>query len=89
MPAERLSPLAVKILARVWRDNAIGDRSIAESKVKEELSVAQDEWVSETQILQNGGFLTILKGSETSLSLTPLGLAILRQIEEDNLQELR
>jgi hypothetical protein len=90
MPPESLSPLDEKILASVWKLNALGNRAVSEGRVKTDLAIAQDELTAETQKLQTQGFLSRLKvGEEVSLSLTHLGLAILRQIEEDNLQELK
>jgi len=90
MPPESLSPLAEKILASVWKLNALGNRAVSEGRVKIDLAIAQDELTAETQKLQAQGFLSRLKvDEEVSLSLTHLGLAILRQIEEDNLQELK
>jgi len=90
MPPESLSPLAEKILATVWKLNALGNRAVSEGRMKADLAVAQDELTAETQKLQAQGFLSRLKvGEEVSLTLTHLGLAILRQIEEDNLQELK
>ncbi len=90
MPPESLSPLAEKILATVWKLNALGNRAVSEGRVKIDLAIAQDELTAETQKLQAQGFLSRLKvGEGVSLSLTHLGLAILRQIEEDNLQELK
>ncbi|HKM78155.1 MAG TPA: hypothetical protein VJZ03_03690 [Candidatus Bathyarchaeia archaeon] len=90
MPPESLSPLAEKILATVWKLNALSNRAVSEGRVKTDLAIAQDELTAETQKLQTQGFLSRLKvGEEVSLSLTHLGLAILRQIEEDNLQELK
>ena len=90
MPPEGLSALAERILAALWKLDALGDRSVSERKVKTELAIAQDELTAETQKLQAHGFLSRLKvDEEVSLSLTPLGIAILRQIEEDHLQELK
>ncbi len=90
MPPESLPPLAEKILAALWKLNALGNRSISERRLKADLAITQDELTAETQKLQAQGFLIRLKvGEEVSLSLTHLGLAILRQIEEDNLQELK
>ncbi|MGA2785065.1 MAG: hypothetical protein ABSF09_10255 [Candidatus Bathyarchaeia archaeon] len=90
MSPDSLSPLAEKILATVWKLNGLGNRSIPEERVKTDLSITQDELIAETQKLQAQGFLSRIKVDEVvSLSLTPLGLAILRQIEEDSLQELK
>ena len=90
MSPDSLTTLAEKILATVWKLNALCNRSIPQERVKTDLSITQDELIAETQKLQAQGFLSRIKVDEVdSLSLTPLGLAILRQIEEDSLQELK
>ena len=90
MPLDSLTPLAERILLTVWKLNAIGARFVSEDSVKAELSVAIDELTKEIQNLYTQGFLSKTTINEkTSISLTALGLAILRQIEEDKLQELK
>lgn len=90
MPSQSLTPLAEKILLTVWKLNGLGSHSVPEDSVKGELSLTIEELAQEMQILHTLGFLskeTVDK--KASVSLTPLGLAILRQIEEDKLQELK
>jgi RIO-like serine/threonine protein kinase len=90
MPLDSLTPLAERILLTVWKLNAIGARFVNEDSVRAELSVAIDELTKEIQNLRTQGFLSKTTINEkTSISLTALGLAILRQIEEDKLQELK
>jgi RIO-like serine/threonine protein kinase len=90
MPLDSLTPLAERILLTVWKLNAIGARFVSEDSVRAELSVAIDELTKEIQNLYTQGFLSKTTINEkTSISLTALGLAILRQIEEDKLQELK
>jgi len=90
MPAGGLPALSEKILSTVWKLNSTGQKAVPEDTVRLELSVAIDDFVKETEMLHKQGFLSRLKVDEKpSLSLTPLGLAILRQIEEDNLEELK
>ena len=85
-----LPALSGKILSTVWRMNATGQKVVSEDTVRGELSLTNDEFVKEVDRLQNQGFLSRVKVNEKpSLCLTPLGLAILRQIEEDNLEELK
>ncbi len=89
MPDNQLSELSGKILLSLWRLNGIGPRAIQEQILKADLKVESDHFSQETEALTMQGFLdkSTLEG-KTSFSLTPLGLAILRQLEEDKLQEL-
>ena len=89
MPSNSLSGLGEKILLAVWKLNEVGKRSVTEETLKAELSDAADDFSQELQTLQDLGFI-VKAGADgrTELALTPIGLAILRQIEEDKLQEL-
>ena len=90
MPPEGLSSLAESILLAVWKLQALGSRSVLEEAVRSKVSVPADEFNAETGRLSELGFLTRQEiDQKPSLSLTALGLAILRQVEEDNLQELK
>jgi len=90
MPSDTLSVLGEKILLAIWKSNAIGIRSVAEDVLKSELSNSGDGFSQELETLQDLAFITSEnKDGRTEFALTPLGLAILRQIEEDKLQELR
>lgn len=90
MPAGSLPPLSEKILSTVWKMNTAGQKAIPEDTVRSELSASNEEFAKEAEMLQKQGFLSRVKVNEKhSLFLTPLGLAILRQIEENNLEELK
>jgi predicted transcriptional regulator len=90
MPGGSLPALSEKILGTVWKMNAAGQKAVAEDTVRAELSATIDEFAKEAEMLQKQGFLSRVKVNEkSSLFLTALGLAILRQIEEDNLEELK
>jgi len=90
MPSDTLSVLGEKILLAVWKANAIGIRSAAEDALRSELSDSNGDFLQELNTLQDLGFITTGNtDGQTEFALTPLGLAILRQIEEDKLQELR
>jgi predicted transcriptional regulator len=90
MPAQGLPPLSEKILSILWKMNAAGQKAVPEDTVRAELSATNDELANEAEMLQKHGFLSRTKINEKpSLSLTPLGIAILRQIEEDKLEELK
>ncbi|MGO9644013.1 MAG: hypothetical protein ACLPY5_04625 [Candidatus Bathyarchaeia archaeon] len=89
MPDNQLSELSGKILLSLWRLNGIGPRAIQEQILKADLKVESEQFFQETDVLTRQGFLdkSTLEG-QTAFSLTSLGLAILRQLEEDKLQEL-
>jgi DNA-binding HxlR family transcriptional regulator len=90
MPSDTLSVLGEKILLALWKSNAAGVRSMGEDALRSELSDSADGLSQELKTLQDLGF--IVRGNDdgqTKFVLTPLGLAILRQIEEDKLEELR
>ena len=89
MASDTLSVLGEKILLAVWKLNVVGIRSVAEEALRAELPDSSDGFSQELQTLQDLGF--VVKGNtneRNEFALTPLGLAILRQIEEDKLQEL-
>jgi DNA-binding HxlR family transcriptional regulator len=90
MPSDTLSVLGARILLTVWKLNAVGTRPVAEEALRAELPDSSDDFSQELQTLQDLGF--VVKGNteneKNEFALTPLGLAILRQIEEDKLQEL-
>jgi hypothetical protein len=81
-----------RILLALWRMKGVGKNRIREESLKAELGSNQSNDLLNGEImnLQIGGFLEkIAGGDQKGISLTPLGLAILRQIEEDKLQELK
>jgi len=91
MPLQALSDLGEQILLTLWRLRGIGNKFVKQENLRADLAVDSDQtWVGEIANLQTEGFLTStnLDGQDV-VSLTPLGLAILRQIEEDKLQELK
>ena len=90
MPSDTLSVLGQKILLAVWKSNALGVKGVTEDALKTEVADSSEGFPQELKTLEDLGF--IIKGnsnSPTQFTLTPLGLAILRQVEEDKLQELR
>ena len=89
MPSGTLSGLGERILLAVWKLNGVGNRSVTEHILKAELSGVSDDISQELQRLQEQGFIVRTEAGETAeFALTPIGLAILRQVEEDKLQEL-
>jgi len=91
MPPQALSDLGEQILLTLWRLRGIGNKFVKQEKLRADLAVNSDQtWVGEIANLQTEGFLTSTNlDGQDAVSLTPLGLAILRQIEEDKLQELK
>ena len=90
MPMESLPLFSEKILSTVWKMNTAGQKAVPEDTVKDELSISNDEFTKWVEMLQKQGFLSRVKVNEKpSLFLTPLGIAILRQIVEDSLEELK
>jgi hypothetical protein len=85
-----LSEISGRILMSVWKLNGIGSRAVQEQTLRLDLKLESDQFLYETEMLTQRGFLdrSIIEG-QPAFSLTPLGLAILRQLEEDRLQELR
>ena len=90
MPTDTLSVLSEKILLAVWKLNGVGAKSVTEDALRSELSDSSDGFSKELKTLDDLGFIVRRNGNgQTEVGLTPLGVAILRQIEEDKLQELR
>lgn len=89
---EGVSATQQQILLSLWKLKGIGKTIIDEDLLKHDLptTTPQNDLTEGLQSLQNQGFLeTFDKGGRRHFSLTPLGLAILRKIEEDKLQELK
>jgi len=62
---------------------------VAEETLKSELPDPSENFPQELNTLQELGFITrSTTNGKAGIALTPLGLAILRQTEEDKLQEL-
>ena len=90
MPTDTLSVLSERILLAVWKLNGVGAKSVTEDALRAELSDLSDGFSQELKTLNDLGFIVRRdNGGQTEFVLTPLGVAILRQIEEDKLQELR
>jgi ribosomal protein S19E (S16A) len=86
-----LSEEGEAVLLAVWKLRGIGTNRVDESKVKAEMTNGSSTDLTSTlQILETQGFIDIKdQGTQREVSITPLGLAILRKIEEDKLQELK
>lgn len=89
--ADGLSELQATTLLTIWKLKGIGANAVDEDQLKTELVNEPPENIhSAVQLLQSQGFIEIrdLAGRK-AISITSLGLAILRKIEEDRLQELK
>ena len=89
MPSDSLSGFSEKILLAVWKLNGVGTRFVTEDMLKAELPDLGEEFWPALQTLQDSGFIAKTNSDQhTIFSLTPIGMAILRQMEEDKLHEL-
>jgi hypothetical protein len=91
-PGSALTELQQRILLTLWKMNGVGKNHITEDTLKADPTLVSsgDLLTNEIANLQIAGFLEMASANDhNTVSLTPLGLAILRQIEEDRLQELR
>lgn len=86
-----LSDLQERVLLAMWKLSGIGQNRVEEDKLKAELNHEPSQDLADAiDQLQKRGFLDKSTGEgATNFSLTPLGLAILRKLEEDRLQELK
>jgi len=93
MPSpDEISEMQERILLGLWKLKGIGENLIDEETLRTALSAEplQGNWTNDLESLQKQGFLQATnKDGKNSISLTSLGLAILRKIEEDRLQELK
>lgn len=88
---ESLSDAQEKILLAIWKLKGVSRNGVDEDGLRAELADETPQNLADAiETLRNQGFLevTIVDG-RSILSMTPLGLAILRKLEEDRLQELK
>jgi predicted transcriptional regulator len=86
-----LSDLQERILLAVWKLRGIGSNNVDQTALKAEMTNEPSQNLTDAiGTLYTQGFLEKTSTDDrTAISLTPLGLAILRKIEEDRLQELK
>ena len=87
-----LSELEEKLLLSLWKLKGIGKNHIRETTLKADLtqSESQGNWTNAISSLNDRSLLQVVTvDGEREISLTPLGLSLIRQIEEDKLQELK
>jgi predicted transcriptional regulator len=90
-PANGLSEHQETMLFAIWKLRAIGNNAVNEDQLKRELADQPAVALSSTlDQLRTLGFVDITTNSEQkNISITPLGVAILRKVEEDRLQEIK
>jgi DNA-binding MarR family transcriptional regulator len=88
---EDLSELQERMLLAIWKSGSVGRTMIEEGRLKAELGNDPAEAIDEAiEHLHQQGFVSKNQSEGVRhVSLTPLGLAILRKLEEDRLQELK
>jgi len=89
--ANGLSDPQEAILFAIWKLMGIGNNAITEDQLRTQMSNDSSEPLPPTlEQLESQGFVQIAeKGDRKIISMTPLGLAILRKVEEDRLQEIK
>jgi len=90
-PTSGLSEGGEAVLLAIWKLKGIGTNTVDERQLKAEMAKEPSEDLSSTlQLLETQGFIEIKdEADRKGVSITPLGVAILRKIEEDKLQELK
>jgi predicted transcriptional regulator len=85
-----LPDLEQRVLLAIWRLKGIGKNEVDENSLNTEFPNETGQVLTAIRALTNQGFIEQTdSGNRKGLSLTPLGLAILRKLEEDRLQELK
>ena len=87
-----LDELEERVLLALWKLKGIGKNHIKEETLRADLSLGDsvDNWTQEISSLHDRGFLQVIgTNGEQEISLTPLGISLIRQTEEDKLQELK
>ena len=90
-PANGLTEPQETLLFAIWKLRGIGSRPVTEDQLKAQMTNESTQSLLPTLTqLQSQGFVQITdKGVGKTISITPLGLAILRKVEEDRLQEIK
>ena len=87
-----LSELEERVLRALWKLRGIGKNHVREEAVRADLAMAglDTGCIKEVANLHDRGLLqSVTIEGEKEISLTPLGLSLLRKIEEDRLEELK
>jgi len=92
MPSPGFSETEQKILFTIWSMKGVGKNSVRQDAVLRRITKTNEPLTLEKNIerLQKLGFVeVVVLDGQNGLSLTPLGISLLRQIEEDQLEELK
>ena len=89
--ANSLSDPEEAALLAIWKLRGIGTKQITEEQLRAETTNQPPASLpSALNQLQSQGFIEIAEqAGRKSISITPLGVAILRKVEEDRLQEIK
>jgi hypothetical protein len=90
--SDGISDQEERVLSTLWKLRGIGKNGISAETLTQDLTtqIPNQDWTGKIKNLQELGFLTSeTKEGRISFALTPLGLSLLRQVEEDRLQELK
>jgi len=90
-PTNSLSEPQETLLFAIWKLRGIGNNAITEDQLKPQITNQPGETLLQKLAqLQSQGFVQIDdKNGRKTVSITPLGVAILRKVEEDRLQEIK
>jgi len=90
-PENGLSEPQQTVLFAIWKLRGIGSSAVSKSQLNTQIPNQPLEIVTSTLTqLESLGFIAInTKGEQNNISITPLGAAILRKVEEDRLQEIK
>jgi len=78
------------VLFAIWKLRAIGGRVVTVDEVLQITPQSDEDVPTILRDLQTGGFVEIRnKAGRSNVSMTPLGVAILRKVEEDRLEEIK
>jgi predicted transcriptional regulator len=90
-PPDSLSELQETMLFAIWKLRGIGNNAVSEDQLRAQMTNQPAQNIASTlRELKSQGFIDISDNSgRDGFSITPLGLAILRKVEEDKLQEIK
>jgi len=88
--ANSLTETQEAVLFAIWKLRGIGTNPLTEDQLKTQMANGPTEALPQALTeLQSQGFVQVENnGGRKTVAITPLGLAILRKVEEDRLQEV-
>jgi predicted transcriptional regulator len=90
-PPNSLSEPQEALLFAIWKLRGMGNNPVTEEQLRAETTNQPTEtFPSALGQLQSQGFIEVVnKSGRKGIAITPLGVAILRKVEEDRLQEIK